>query len=95
MAFPNRNTIDQWKREWTDVFVRVKADARPNLKRFETKIGRVVTVNYSGRAIVDFGDQAWYDVADFQDVLERVTDEAEIAKFDRSANSAQPLPAKQ
>jgi hypothetical protein len=54
-----------------------------------------VTVNYSGRAVVDFADGAWYDIYDFADVLEVVTDEAEAKKYDPVANSAQKLPARQ
>ena len=56
MSFLAKETIDQLKRQWTDRLITVKADARPELKRFEGKVGRVVTVSYSGRAVVDFGD---------------------------------------
>ena len=95
MPFPSKAAVDDLKRAWTDKLVRVKADARPDLKRFEGKVGRVVTVNYGGRAVVDFADGAWYDVADFAAVLEVVTDEAEAKKYDATANSAQKLPARQ
>jgi hypothetical protein len=95
MPFPSKSSVDALKREWTDRHVRVKPDARPELKRFEGKVGRVVTVNYGGRAVVDFADGAWYDVLDFAAVLEVVTDEAEVKKYDATANSAQKLPARQ
>jgi hypothetical protein len=95
MPFPSKSSVDALKREWTDRYVRVKPDARPELKRFEGKVGRVVTVNYGGRAVVDFADGAWYDVLDFAAVLEVVTDEAEVKKYDATANSAQKLPARQ
>ena len=95
MPFPSKADVDALKREWTDRHVRVKPDARPELKRFEGKVGRVVTVNYGGRAVVDFADGAWYDVLDFAAVLEVVTDEAEVKKYDATANSAQKLPARQ
>jgi hypothetical protein len=88
-------TIEDLKRIWTDRFVTVKAGVRPELLRFEGKVGRVVTVNWSGRAVVDFADGAWYDIADFEPVLETVTDETTKAKFDATANSAQALPVRQ
>ena len=95
MKFPDKDAVDRLKRQWADKLVRVKPDARPELARFEGKVGRVVTVNYSGRAVVDFADGAWYDVADFERVLEEVTDEAEKKKYDPTANSAQKFPARQ
>ena len=58
MAFPSQAEVDQLKRQWTDRLITVKPDARPELKRFEGKVGRVVTVSYSGRAVVDFADGA-------------------------------------
>ena len=45
-----------------------------------------------GRAVVDFADGAWYDIADFETVLEIDTD---AGKYDPSANSAQKLPGRQ
>jgi hypothetical protein len=87
--------VDELKRTWTDKYVRVKPDSRPELKRLEGKVGRVVTVNYGGRAIVDFADGAWYDVPDFAQVLEEVAEDTEKKKYDATANSAQRLPARQ
>jgi hypothetical protein len=95
MPFPAKAAVDDLKRTWTDKLVRVKPGVRPDLARFEGRVGRVVTVNYGGRAVVDFADGAWYDVADFAAVLEVVTDEAEAKKYDPSANSAQKLPGRQ
>lgn len=95
MPFPSKAAVDTLKREWTDKLVRVRPGVRPDLTRFEGKVGRVVTVNYGGRAVVDFADGAWYDVPDFAAVLEVVTDEAEVKKYDATANSAQKLPARQ
>lgn len=94
MPFPDFAEVDAWKATWTNKFVRVKPGVRPELKRFEGKVGRVVTINYSGRAVVDFADGAWYDIAGFQDVLDEVTDETEKAKYDATANSAQQFPAR-
>lgn len=95
MPFPSKAAVDDLKRAWTDKLVRVTAAARPELARFAGRIGRVVTVNYAGRAVVDFADGAWYDIPDFAAVLEVVTDEAEAKKYDPTANSAQKLPARQ
>jgi hypothetical protein len=95
MPFPSKAAVDALKREWTDKFVRVKPEARPDLTRFAGRVGRVVTINFSGRAVVDFADGAWYDVFDFANVLDVVTDEAEMKKYDPTANSAQKLPARQ
>ena len=95
MRFPEFDAVDALKREWTDKLVRVKAEPRADLSRFAGRIGRVVTVNYSGRAVVDFADGGWYDIADFAAVLEVVTDETEAKKYDPTANSAQKFPARQ
>jgi hypothetical protein len=95
MAFPSEDEVAALKRAWTDKFVRVRPGVRPELARFEQRLGRVVTVNFGGRAIVDFADGGWYDIARFAEVLDVVTDTAEIAKFDSTANSAQRLPARQ
>ena len=95
MAFPSKATVDALKREWSDRLVRVKPGLRPELRRFEGKVGRVITVNYGGKAIVDFADGAWYDIPDFTAVLEAVTDEAERKKYDGHKNSAQPFPGRQ
>lgn len=95
MPFPEAATVAGWKTSWSDKLVRVKPGLRPELLRFEGKIGRVVTVNFGGRAIVDFADGAWYDVHEFETVLEEITDDAERKKYDPTANSAQKLPGRQ
>ena len=95
MRFPEFDSVDALKREWTDKIVLVKPGVRADLARFEGRIGRVVTVNYNGRAVVDFADGGWYDLADYSAVLEVVTDEAEAKKYDAGANSAQKFPARQ
>ncbi len=57
--------IDKLKREYTDKYVVVDA-ARPELARFRDTVGRVKTVNMSGRALVEFMDYhvniGWYDI---------------------------------
>lgn len=56
-----RKTIAELKVEYTDK--RVRADETvPFLARFKGLVGRVVTVNENGLALVDFDDGAWYDI---------------------------------
>jgi hypothetical protein len=81
------------KREWTDQYVKVNA-ARPELKRFDGMVGRVVTVNCNQKAIVDFADGGWYDITASTEFLTKITKD-EAKSFDATANSAQPFPAKQ
>jgi len=93
MRNPSREQIERLKAEWTDQFVSVNA-ARSELKRFEGRVGRVVTVNWSGKALIDFCDGGWYDIAASADFLTRV--DAETAKkYDPKANSAQAHPERQ
>lgn len=95
MAFPEKLTVDELKKTWTDKLVRVQPEGRPELARFAGLVGRVVTVNYGGRVVIDFADGGWYDFGDFEKLLEEVTDPAERKKYDPTANSAQPLPTRQ
>ena len=85
---------EELKREWTDQYVQVKPD-RPELQRFANIIGRVVTVNYNGKAIIDFQDGGWYDIAASEEFLAKVDPAEAKAKYDAKANSAQPIPDKQ
>ena len=39
--------------EWTDQFVKING-SRPELERFSGLVGRVVTVNWNNKAVVDF-----------------------------------------
>ncbi len=80
------------QRQWTDRLVRV-SEQRPELKRFHGIIGRVVTVNWNNRAVVDFQDGGWYDV--LPECL-TVVDAAEAkGKYNAGVNSAQPRPDRQ
>lgn len=54
-------TNEQLKAEYTDKKVSI-ASNRPELARFQGRIGRVVTVNQNNRALVDFQDGPWYDI---------------------------------
>lgn len=93
MRFPTYDEAEALKHTWTDKYVRVKP-GHPEYERFAGKVGRVVTVNYGGKAIVDFADGAWYDIPATDVYLEVASDE-EKAKYNATANSAQKLPARQ
>jgi hypothetical protein len=94
MHYPESGQIEELRREWTDQYVTVKPD-RPELQRFAGIVGRVVTVNCNGKAVIDFQDGGWYDLTASTDYLTRL-DPAEAAKkYDARVNSAQPIPEKQ
>jgi hypothetical protein len=82
------------KREWTDQYVLVNSD-RPELKRFAGIVGRVVTVNWNNKAVIDFQDGGWYDITASTDCLQKLDPAEAKAKFNAKANSAQPIPDKQ
>ena len=82
------------KREWTDQYVTVNP-VQPELKRFAGIVGRVVTVNWSGKALVDFQDGGWYDITASTEFLTKLDPAEAKAKFDPKVNSAQPIPEKQ
>jgi hypothetical protein len=86
--------IEEMKRDWTDQYVQVKPD-RPELQRFANIVGRVVTVNWNGKALIDFQDGGWYDLAASDEYLIKLDPSEAKAKFDAKANSAQPYPEKQ
>jgi hypothetical protein len=94
MLNPPPDEVERLKAEWTDQFVRVK-QGRPELERFVGKIGRVITVNFNGKAIIDFADGAWYDVSASDRFLERVSAEDAKGKYDPAMNSAQVVPERQ
>ena len=94
MKIPDKTIVDQLRATWSDRFVTVKAGMRDDLKRFEGRVGRIITVNYSGRAVVDFADGAWYDIADFENVLVEANDD-EKKTYDSTVNSAQKIPQRQ
>jgi hypothetical protein len=78
---------------WTDQYVEVNPQ-RPELRRFVGVVGRVVTVNQNGKALVDFQDGAWYDIAASADCLTRLDAEAARGRYDAKKNGAQPFPSK-
>ncbi len=84
---------DALKHEWTDQFVEVNPE-RPELKRFVGLVGRVITVNHNNKALVDFQDGGWYDIAASEEYLRKLDPAAAKAKY-KNVNSAQPIPEKQ
>src|SRR5215510_9394198 len=57
--------IEKMKHDYTDKYVLVDA-TRPELARFRDVVGRVKTVNMSGRVLVEFDEYhvniGWYDI---------------------------------
>jgi hypothetical protein len=87
--------MDELRQVWTDRLVTPRAE-RPELQRFAGKVGRVVTVNYSGKAVVDFADGAWYDIPASEEYLTPLSAEDPLrSKYDAKVNSAQAHPERQ
>lgn len=90
--------IEQLKRQWTDKYVMVDSSV-PELRRFAEWTGRVKTVNFNGRALVQFdspADIGWYDIdptylkmVDAPVKKEKPAEHAKPAK----ATEAKPAPA--
>jgi hypothetical protein len=91
---PAEARTEALKREWTDQYVEVNPE-RPELKRFAGIVGRVVTVNCSNKALVDFQDGGWYDITASTDYLRKLDPAEAKARYDATVNSAQPFPTKQ
>ena len=85
--------VDDLQRAWTDQYVTVKL-GRPELQRFAGVVGRVVTVNYNGKAVIDFQDGGWYDISASDKFLSKLDAAEGKAKY-KNVNSAQPIPDKQ
>ena len=96
METPETNParIEALRAEWTDQFVRANPD-RPELRRFGDTVGRVITVNFNGKALVDFQDGGWYDITAAPQYLTKLDPAEAKAKYDPKVNSAQPIPEKQ
>ena len=86
--------IEALRAEWTDQFVRVNPE-QPELRRFGDTVGRVITVNFNGKALVDFQDGGWYDINASADCLKKLDPAEAKTKYNDKANSAQPIPEKQ
>ena len=85
--------LDELRQAWIDQYVMVKPE-RPELKRFAGIVGRVVTVNYNGKALIDFQDGAWYDISASEEFLTKIDPAEGKAKY-KNVNSAQVIPEKQ
>ena len=94
MNIPALPKNEDLKREWTDQYVMVKTD-RPELKRFAGIVGRVVTVNWNNKAVIDFQDGGWYDISASTEYLTKLDAAEAKGKYDAKANSAQVIPEKQ
>lgn len=84
---------DELRKHWIDQYVKVN-EQKPELKRFAGIVGRVVTVNYGGKALIDFQDGGWYDITASEDNLIKVEPTEGTTKY-KNVNSAQPIPDKQ
>ncbi len=85
--------IEKMKRQYTDKYVVVDA-TRPELARFRDVVGRVKTVNMSGRALVEFDDYhlniGWYDIdPDFLKVVDKPPPKAPKPEVKKSAPKGQ------
>ena len=87
-------THEQLKREWTDQYVMVNPE-RIELKRFAGIVGRVVTVSFNNKALIDFQDGGWYDITASNDYLTKLDPAEAKAKYNAKTNSAQAFPEKQ
>lgn len=94
MDFPTRASNENLRQEWVDQFVMVNPD-RPELKRFAGIVGRVITVNWNNKALVDFQDGGWYDITASPEFLVKIDPAEGKTKYNPKANSAQPIPEKQ
>jgi hypothetical protein len=94
MHYLDARQIDELKREWTDQLVTVKPE-RQELQRFAGTVGRVITVNYNGKALIDFQDGGWYDITASEEYLSKLDRSEAEKKYNAKANSAQPFPEKQ
>jgi hypothetical protein len=89
--------IETMKRQYTDKYVLVDA-TRPELARFRDVVGRVKTVNMSGRALVEFDDYhlniGWYDIdPEFLKVVDKPPPKAPKAEVKKPAAKAEAKPA--
>jgi len=86
--------IEQLKRDYTDKYVVVDS-TRPELARFGDVVGRVKTVNMSGRALVEFDDYhvniGWYDIdPEFLKVVDKPPPKAPKAEVKKAVPKAAP-----
>jgi hypothetical protein len=90
--------IERMKLQYTDKYVVVDL-GRPELARFRDVVGRVKTVNMSGRALVEFDDYhlntGWYDIdPEFLKVVDKPPPKAPKPEVKKPAAVAKPAGAK-
>src|SRR5262245_63707061 len=89
--------IDKLKKQFTDKYV-VVDESRPELQRFKGLTGAVKTVNFSGRALVEFdgyNNIGWYDIDPaFLKVVPAPPPKAEEHKKEKAAPKAAPAAEK-
>src|SRR5207249_3128610 len=80
--------IEKLKKQLTDQYVVVDASV-PELRRFKGLTGRIKTVNFSGRALVEFdgpADIGWYDIEpSYLQVVDQPIKKVEAAKAEKEA----------
>src|SRR5262245_19427310 len=88
--------IEILKQQYTDKFVVVNIEGRPELRRFAGRTGTVITVNMSGRALVEFDgreDRGRYDIdLDYLKVIDAPLPKPE-GKAEKPAKKAAEKPA--
>jgi hypothetical protein len=89
--------IEKAKRDYTDKYVVVDA-TRPELARFRDVVGRVKTVNMSGRALVEFDDYhlniGWYDIdPEFLKFVDKPPPKEKKVEAKKAAPAAKEKPA--
>lgn len=85
--------IEKLKQQYTDQYV-VVDDSRPELLRFKGAVGQVRTVNWNGRALVEFDLDAnigRYDIAvEYLKVVPKPEPKPEPVKPAKAAPKAKP-----
>ena len=83
--------IEKLKQEYTDKYVVLDGD-RPELARFQGMIGQVKTMNFNGRALVEFdgnSNRGWYDIElDYLKVVDEPERKPDVAKGKVAAGEA-------
>ena len=90
--------VERLQREYTDKYVEVDAK-RPELARFADYTGIVKTINYNGRALVEFLDYnqniGWYDIGlDYLKIVPKPDPNAKKEKAAKAAPVAKAATAK-
>ena len=86
---PFHQDEDDLRKNWTDQYVQVNPD-RPELKRFAGIVGRVVTVNWNSKAVIDFQDGGWYDITASTEYLTKLDPADAKAKYKKATAPGDP-----